>query len=135
MLRALGVVIFALPTLALAQQRDQTPAERRQQMTRRQEVQETRSYIDSVVNRLHDLNRFMERGRPEQSFPEMGRGLAQVGEQLQQMVRRVEQLHNDPTLPRDADRSRATDRLHDRLRAMIRDLDEAQQALRVLAIE
>jgi hypothetical protein len=152
-----GTLAAALPGLLMSQQGQASTAQRQQQaqqqqaqqqqqlqqqqqMQRMQQVQETMTHMERVMTQVHELNQWLQQHQTEhqsqqQQLRELGRGMGQAGAQLQQMLREMEQLNKDPTLQRDQDRLRATDRLHEQLRAMVRDLDEAQQALRAIASE
>jgi len=85
------------------------------------------------MTRMRELNQWMEQKGSQEAFRDMGQHMAQAGERMQLMLRKMDQICQDPAMQRDRDRLRDMDRLHDRLRTMVREMDEAHRMLRQVA--
>lgn len=104
-----------------------------EQNARMERMRNSVQQCDQLQNRARELNQWMEKQGTEQGLREMGRHMEETGDRLQLMLRKTEQLCQDPAIQRDRDRMRDMDRFHDRLRTMLREMDEAHEMLRKLA--
>jgi hypothetical protein len=100
------------------------------QTAKGQQHQEVTRRMEQLVDRVRETNRWMAQRKSAEGFRAMGREMEQAGERLREMLRQVDRLHQDPTVTRDLDRLRETDRLRDRLHDMERQMEQAHQALR-----
>lgn len=125
---------LAVPVAARGQEpaRPQQPAQR-EQMTRMQRMQENTTRMDRLMTQIREMNQWMTQQHACDVCLQMGKDMEQTGRQLQTMLQRMEQLHQDPHIQSDQTRLRDMDRLQDRLRDMIRQMDQARDALRKIA--
>lgn len=115
------------PTMAPAAQHQVEQAQRLQEMQQR---------MERLATQLRETNRWMEQNRAQQQFRDLGKVMQETGDQVRDMLRQMDRIHQDPDLlqtrdrDRDQDRLRDFDRLQDRVRDMTRDLEEAHDVLR-----
>jgi vancomycin resistance protein YoaR len=102
-------------------------------MRMQQRMQETTTRMDRMMAQIRDMNQWMAQRQACQPCQGMGKDMEQAGDRLQSMLRQMDQLQKDPQFSKDQDRLRDMDRMHDRVRDVIHQLDEAREALRLLA--
>jgi len=86
--------------------------------------------LDRLRERIHETNRWMvEQGSPE-GFHGVGTQLAHAGEQMQELIRRMDEVYRDPEVAGNVAMEKAADRLRDRLVELERQLDQTYEALR-----
>lgn len=131
---ALGVVAAPLAAQQPQQQLQHQQQLHSQQMARlQQRMQESTQRMDRLMTQIRDMNQWMAQRQACQPCRTMGQDMEQAGGRLQSMLKQMDQLHKDPQFTGDQDRLRDMDRLHDRLRDMIHQLDDARESLRLLA--
>ncbi len=111
------------------QQQQQMQQMQQQQMQRLHEMQQVH---ERLLLQMRETNRWMAQQQVDQPFRQMGKIMQQAGDQVRDMLRQMDRLHQDPALVPDRDRLRDMDKLQDRLRDMTRDLDQAHDALRLM---
>lgn len=112
-----------------APQTQQAQRAQQGQQQRMERMQSSLRHMEGIQTRVREMNQRMERQGTEDGIRELGRHMEQTGEQVQLMLRRMDQLCQDPAMQRDQDRLRHMDRLHDRLRTMAREIEQAHFAL------
>lgn len=127
-------VALAVPTTMAAQQpaRPQQPAQG-EQMTRMQRMQETMTRMDRLMVQIRDMNQWMTGQHACDACLQMGKDMEQAGTQLRTMLQRTQQLSKDPHIQGDQTRLRELDRLHQRLRDMVQQMEQARESLRKVA--
>lgn len=132
----LALALAAAPLAAQqpqAQQPQQQQMQSQQLMRMQQRMQETTTRMDRMMAQIRDMNQWMTQRQACQPCQGMGKDMEQAGDRLQSMLRQMDQLQKDPLFSKDQDRLRDMDRMHDRVRDVIHQLDEAREALRLLA--
>jgi len=124
---------LAVPTAARAQQpvRPQQPTPSEQM--RMHQMQETATRMEQLMTQMREMNQWMTQQHACDACLQMGKDMEQAGEQLQTMLRQMERLNKDPHIQGDETRLREMDRLHERLRDMIQQMEQARDALHKIA--
>lgn len=143
---ALLAILLAASALAQghgAQQQHQQQAQQQQmhqqqQSQRMQQAQHQRMMhmqtavkeMDGVMARMRTLNQWMEQKGSHEAFREMGQHMTQAGERMQMMLRKMEQVCEDPAMQQDRDRMRHMDRMRDQIQRMTREMEQTHDMLR-----
>jgi hypothetical protein len=134
-----------IPALALAlaltipvSARGQEPARPRQpaqpdQAMRLQRMQETATQMERLMSQIRETNQWMTQQHACDACLQMGQNMEQAAERLHVMLQQMDRLNNDPHIQGDRARLREVDTLHERLRDMIQQMDQARDALRHIA--
>lgn len=119
----------SLRYLSLMKERkcDPLPADEADQVRARN--QELAEHVVRVNERLRSLKEWGESKDPPATSREAIRSMLQLQESLRAMAESSDNMRNDPALNGDRERLREMDRLHDRLHVMLRELEEASEAL------
>jgi hypothetical protein len=125
---------LTIPATMRAQQptRPQQPNQG-EQLTRMHRMQETMTQMDRLMAQVRDMNQWMTQQHACDACLQMGKDMEQAGTQLRTMLQRTDQLNKDPHIQGDQVRLRELDRLHERLRDMVQQMDQARESLRKLA--
>lgn len=85
--------------------------------------------VDEVMVHMRELNQWMNQNGTCHAFRSMGEAMLQTGDRMQTMLRKMEEVCEDPATKPTPEQLREMDRLHDKLRGMTRELKDAHDML------
>lgn len=102
------------------------------QAAREARMQEMNARVMRLQQQVTQLNHRLLPMKMHEGFKNLGTGMAQACDRLQEMEQHRLRLAEDPALAGDGGRTRAMRRLEDRLQVMNREMEEAHDALQGL---
>ncbi|MEK7347659.1 MAG: hypothetical protein AABZ94_02185 [Candidatus Eisenbacteria bacterium] len=118
-----------LQRLVAMPQRPGSPVDAAEQMIRAQHQQEMEQVLTRVQERLRALEEWSKGDQVPVPAKEFGKDLVMLRDRLRLMNQTCDKLVEDPQMELDRDRTREIERLRDRLRVVLRELEESSDAL------
>jgi len=104
-----------------------------QEPTRTQRMMATREEMDGVMQHMRQLGDWMEHNNAPHAYREMAMAMVQAGERLQYMLKKMDQVCQDPQMQKDQERMQSMDLLQERLRIMSREMKQSHDLLEQMA--
>ena len=101
-----------------------------QEQTRTMRMQATMQEMDGVMAHMRELSHWMQQNGTSYSLREMGQAMFQAGDRMQFMLKKMDQLCQDPEMQKDQERMRDMDQLQEKMRAMTREMKEAHDTFK-----
>lgn len=118
-----------LQRLIVMEQRPGAPVDAAEQMRRAQHQQEMEQVQARVQERLRALEVWSKGGEVPVPAKEFAKDLLMLRDRLRLMNQTCDKLVEDPQMELDRDRTREIERLRDRFRVVLRELEESSDAL------
>jgi len=139
LMAAVALLALLVAAAALAQQKGEDQPQQRARQMQQQSVQPEPARtvradaalkeLDGVMTHMRELSQWMTRNGTCHAYREMGEAMIQTGDRVQLMLRKMEQVCEDPDTTPTPEQLRELDRLQDKLRVMTRELKDAHDML------
>jgi len=104
-----------------------------QEPTRTMRMMATKEEMDGVMQHMRQLGDWMEHNNAPHAYREMAMAMVQAGDRLQFMLKKMDQVCQDPQMQKDEQRMQSMDQLQERLRIMTREMKQSHDLLEQMA--
>lgn len=104
-----------------------------QEQTRTMRMMATQEEMNGVMQHMRQLHDWMGHNESPHAYREMAMAMIQAGERLQFMLKKMDQVCQDPQMQKDQERMRQMDQLQERLRNMTQEMKQSHDVLEQMA--